>query len=314
MKRWGICLVLPVLAPLGCAVASVTAAYKPAPFSHYQPILDRMPFGSPPPAVAAPAVDPEQLKTAEQEKAEQQQIAKQLTFSALNVTPRGTTAVGFTDRSVNPPESFYLEIGASARGWTVVAADYAENWARFEKDGVTITMHLDKGLIDGPPGDDEGSQRPPGAAGETASAPSPAATASATAAPAHKPAIPGLVRLPAPARAAPSAEPGGDAPSPAKSYLERLRERKAQEQAKEQAAKTAADQATRESLQDLARKIAQDELAKREQEAADTFERLRLEQELLQARQQQEEAREAEAAQEAQPEPEPEPEAEPGQE
>ncbi|OQC33114.1 MAG: hypothetical protein BWX70_00346 [Verrucomicrobia bacterium ADurb.Bin070] len=263
LRRWGYAL-------LGWAVTAYSAAYEPAPFSRYQPILDRMPFGALPPTFNPAAADLEAQKNAEQLQAEQQQVAKQIAFTALNITPRGRTAVGFIDRSTNPPESFYLEVGASARGWTVIAADYDDEWAQFQKDGVTITMHLDKGLIDGPPS-------------ETAAAVSNAVpvVAAAVEPPAAAPpvAVPGLVRLPAAARAAPS-QPASTMTS-AKSYLERLRERKAQEKAEQHAA----EKATRESLQELARKIAQDEMAKREKENEATLQQLHAQQELLNAQQ-----------------------------
>ncbi|MGI6391639.1 MAG: hypothetical protein ACOX7Q_15880 [Kiritimatiellia bacterium] len=163
MCAWGAVLI-------GYADTRVAAVYEPAPFSHYQPILDRMPFGAPPPV--AGSMNPEQLEQQRSEEllqAEQQQVAKQIAFTALNVTPRGRTTVGFVDRSVNPPESYYLEVGASAQGWTVVDADYNANWAQFEKDGVTITMHLHKGLIDGPPseGTNNASASPQASASHT---------------------------------------------------------------------------------------------------------------------------------------------------
>lgn len=272
---------------IGRAGARAAAVYEPAPFEHYQPILDRMPFGSPPASVNT--MIPEQLellKSEEQLLAEQQQVAQQIAFTALNVTPRGRTAVGFIDRSVNPPENYYLEVGAAAQGWTVLAADYDANWAQFEKNGVTITMHLHKGLIDGPPSNDTGhASSPPGApstalvVSEPPAEPPPAA--------AKRLSVPGLVRLPAAVRAAPPSESTqaaaspDPAPAPAKSYLERLRERKAQETADQKAAEKAA----RESLQELARKVAQDELAKREKEQVEALEQLRLQQVLFQAQQ-----------------------------
>ena len=303
---------------IGYADTRVAAVYEPAPFSHYQPILDRMPFGAPPPV--AGSMNPEQLEQQRSEEllqAEQQQVAKQIAFTALNVTPRGRTTVGFVDRSVNPPESYYLEVGASAQGWTVVDADYNANWAQFEKDGVTITMHLHKGLIDGPPSEGTNNasaspQAPPAtpavAASESSAVPPPMA--------AKRPSVPGLVRLPKSARTAPqtvptpattaTADAAADSTSaPAKSYLERLRERKAQEAAD----KKAAEKAARESLQELARKVAQDELAKREKEQAEALEQLRIQQELLQVQQELEaQAQQAEQppddahAQEAEPE------------
>ncbi len=272
MRRWGYAL-------LGWAVTAYSAAYEPAPFSRYQPILDRMPFGALPPASNPTAADLEGQKNAEQLQAEQQQVAKQIAFTALNITPRGRTAVGFIDRSTNPPENFYLEVGASARGWTVAAADYDDEWAQFQKDGVTITMHLDKGLIDAPPVEAAAVAAVSNAAPVVTAAVEPPAAAPPVA-------VPGLVRLPAAARAAPRAAPAQTASTAtsatsAKSYLERLRERKAQEKAEQHAA----DKATRESLQELARKIAQDEMAKREKENEATLQQLHAQQELLNAQQ-----------------------------
>ena len=310
MNSRGICLLPLALAPLGAA-AALSFAYEPAPFSHYQPILDRMPFGTPPPD-APPDTSAEDLalqKTAEQEKAEQQQIAKQLSFSALNITPKGTIAVGFTDRSANPPQSHYLGIGDTAQGWTVLAADYDEDWARFEKDGVTVTMHLTRGLLDDSPSTEATASATNGTVRAETAADTP---------PEHpSPAVPGLVRLSS-SRLSPRGGAATPENAPPPSYLERLRERREKMEANRAASEAAAKKAERESLQDLARKIAQDEMAKREQENAETaaaLEDLRLQQEIFQARQQEEEAAKAEAeALAAQPEPEGEPAPEPEQE
>lgn len=310
MNRLGYWLCLGFCLPFGCMASVPAAVYEPAPFSRYQPIIDRMPFGALPASFnpnADAEADAAAQKTAEQEKAEQQQVAKQLSFSALNITPRGTIAVGFTDRSVNPPQSHYLEVGTSAQGWTVVNADYDENWAQFTKDDVTITMHLNKGLIEGPPSADgttsATNETETAVAATTTPIPTSTPPQPPTAAAARTTTIPGLVRRSAPSRATgqtPTASPDNtstDTP-PAKSYLERLRERKAQENAK----KSAAEEATRESLQELARKIAQDELAKREQETAVALEELRMQQEIFQARQQEELAKEQREAAEAEQE------------
>lgn len=267
---------------IGCAVAHAATVYEPAPFEHYQPILDRMPFGVPP-ASAGALLTPEELaqqKSDEQLLAEQQQVARQISFTALNITPRGQTAVGFIDRSVNPPESYYLEVGASANGWTVVGADYGENWAQFEKDGVTITMHLYKGLIEGPQmnGTDLASLPTviPSDDVPVAAKPQDELPVAAERLP-----VPGLVRLPASAQTAPSAvsvsaAAGPDsAPAPAKSYLERLRERRAQQTAEQQAT----EKARLDSLRELAQKAAQAEIARqRKQEQAEALEQLRLQQ------------------------------------
>ena len=137
--------------------ASLTQAddspYRLPPFEHYQPILDRMPFGAMP--AVAPPVSPEQAAAAVTEAeaaAEQQALAKQVTVSAVNITPKGHTTVGFTDRSVNPPSNYYLRVGESADGWTVKDADFDDEIATLEKDGVAITLKLGEGLARHPPG------------------------------------------------------------------------------------------------------------------------------------------------------------------
>jgi len=135
--------------------ASVTRAndspYRLPPFAYYQPILDRMPFG------AMPVVDPlaaegqtSATATEAEAAAEQQALANNITMSAVNITPQGHTAVGFTDRSVNPPASYYLRVGDRANGWTVKSADFDDEIATIEKDGVTITLKLGEGLVETP--------------------------------------------------------------------------------------------------------------------------------------------------------------------
>jgi hypothetical protein len=255
-----------------CASAAATGTALP-PYSDYQPILDRMPFGALPVGFGqAPAVVPSQTEA--QVQAEQQKLAKQINMSCINVTPEGTTAIGFTDLEAKPPVNFYLLVGTSAGGWTVVDADYDLEVAVIEKAGVTINLKLGKGLIDDATLKD--LIKPPAAAALRTAA-QPAAANAQEAAPAlQRPAlllhpslgdrpalnIPGLVRR-SPAEAeqlredlAKITKEGGDVGS----YMERLQERKRQDS--EQMA--AAEQATRGKLQELARKITQDELAKQE--------------------------------------------------
>ncbi len=262
----------------GLANASAPAAgYTPAPFSDYQPILDRMPFGALPAGFGqAPAAASTQPTDA-QVQAEQQKLAKQVNMSCVNVTPDGATAIGFTDLSAKPPVNYYLLVGATAGGWTVVNADYDDEWAQIEKEGVTITLKLGKGLIDAPP-------VAPAAATAALHAPVPTAPAAQPAPNADQevptPPRPGLIKRPSQggrptintaslqrSRAdtdqiredlAKLKTEGGDVTS----YMERLKERKAQEKAD----KDAAEQAARDKLQELARKITQDELAKKERE------------------------------------------------
>jgi hypothetical protein len=142
------CAVLGFCACAGLAQAkSAQADYTPAPFSDYQTILDRMPFGALPPNFGE--VPPEvPAQTDAQTQALQQKIAQQINMSAINVTPDGSTAIGFTDLGAKPPANYYLPVGTSAGGWTVVDADYDLEVAIIEKDGIQINLKLGKGLID----------------------------------------------------------------------------------------------------------------------------------------------------------------------
>lgn len=256
--------------------------YSPKPFEHYQPILDRMPFGALPLDFGKAAAEPS--KTDAQILEDQKKLAKQINMSCINVTPGGKTAIGFTDLNEKPPQNYYLLVGDSGGGWTVVNADYDEEWAQIEKEGVTITLKLGKGLIDAPP------------AGATVAAPAgkplapippppeaqPAPPAVAEGAPPEPAVKPGIVKAPALAgrpsldfsglkRARQETEQiradmekvqseGGDVVS----YMERLRARREQEKA--QAA--AVDQSTHEKLRELAVQIASEELKKREMNQA----------------------------------------------
>ncbi len=132
------------------ALAFAARAYTAAPFENYQAILDRMPFGAPPPQSAAGAdADAAGTQTAAALQAEQEKLAAKIKMSCVNVTPDGGVAVGFTDLSQNPPRDCYLRVGAAAHGWSVLDADYDAETATIEKDGVAITVKLGRGLIGG---------------------------------------------------------------------------------------------------------------------------------------------------------------------
>ena len=130
-----------------------------AGFERYRTIIDRKPFG-PEPANFDPdapgsrggtaggggAVDPaaqEAMKTQEEQK-----IIASVRVSALNVTPSGKIAVGFTDASKQPSGTYYLKVGETRDGWTVKAADARAMKVTLEKDGVEATLGLGEGSAD----------------------------------------------------------------------------------------------------------------------------------------------------------------------
>ena len=241
---------------------ATSEGYTPPPFDHYQSILDRMPFGALPPDFNATPVDAAAAKTEEQVKADQQKLAKQVNMSAVNVTPDGGTAIGFTDLSEKPPINYYLLVGAEAGGWKVVSADYDDEQATIEKDGISITLKLGKGLVD-PAAAQPGKPGTPGAPGT-------AMAASGLRRPALSPQVPGgrPSLLSRGGIALPSSRPaympqglvhGGG------SFAERLQERQQQEAQ----ARQAADQKQREQFEELARQAAAKEI-QRQREAETT--------------------------------------------
>ena len=116
------------------------------PFSRYEIIIARKPFGTPPPAAAAPAVVD---NAAAQQAQEEQKLARQINMVAVNKTPAGKTAVGFIDKSEKPERNYYLNVGETVNGFTVVEASYEDETATLRKDEVAITLKLGQGLVKG---------------------------------------------------------------------------------------------------------------------------------------------------------------------
>ncbi len=128
-------------------------------FQPYKTILDRHPFGPEPvnfnpdaPGSSsggggAAAMDPATAEALQQQ--EEQKIIAAVRISALNVTPSGKIAVGFTDNSKQPAGTYYLKVGESRDGWTVKSADAREMTVTLEKDGVEATLALGEGSSGG---------------------------------------------------------------------------------------------------------------------------------------------------------------------
>ncbi len=73
-------------------------------------------------------------------KVEQDKLAATFSWTAINITPDGKTAIGFTDLSAKPPANYYMTVGESANDWTVVEADYATETATIQKGEVSISL------------------------------------------------------------------------------------------------------------------------------------------------------------------------------
>lgn len=122
-------------------------------FERFKTILDRMPFGRPPPgfdpdapggASASGAAGGAGGENAVEVSETEQQILSSVRVSALNVTPAGVVTVGFTDSSVQPPRNYFMEVGEKRGEWTVVAADPDpdKKTVKLSKNGVEATLKL----------------------------------------------------------------------------------------------------------------------------------------------------------------------------
>lgn len=113
------------------AVPSLSPSGTPFNNSPYPIILEKMPFGTPPDltAMTAAATTMDEAKM----KVEQQKLAETFSWTAINITPDGKTAIGFTDLSAKPPANYYMTVGESANNWTVIEADYTSETATIEK-------------------------------------------------------------------------------------------------------------------------------------------------------------------------------------
>jgi len=133
--------------------------FSMADFETYQPILARMPFGTVPDSPSVNLTTPNERAT----EAAKAALARQVNMSALNIMPDGRPAVGFTDLSAKPPVNYYLAVGESDGGWTVLDVDPDGETAKLEKEGIPIDLKLGSGLIESPqvpgrPGRDAANQ------------------------------------------------------------------------------------------------------------------------------------------------------------
>lgn len=124
--------------------------YTSAPFENYQIILDRMPFGRPPPTQNEIPLTPEEAAAQKAAAEEEKNLAKNVVLTCINMTPGGQIAVGFSVNADKNSANYYLRSGESQDGWNILAANYGAETATLKKGGVVITLQLGKGLVDTP--------------------------------------------------------------------------------------------------------------------------------------------------------------------
>ena len=130
-----------------CAVAVACAARQP--YERYQSIVDRQMFGPLPPGFDPTKSPAEVVKSSSSSAAEkeltkeQEKIKSSIHFSMINVTPEGTTAIGFTDNSdPKAPVNYYLKVGEKRNGWEVKEADAEAATMTIAKGDVEVSLSL----------------------------------------------------------------------------------------------------------------------------------------------------------------------------
>ena len=248
------------------AFLALALAAERQPVERYQSIIDRQMFGVPPagfdPAKPASEVS---RSAAVEESAQQAQIRSAIRFSAINVTPSGETAVGFTDSSdAKNPVHYYLKVGESRNGWLVKDADPAKATMTIAKGEVEVSLSI---------------------GGDSSKSPGPSGASGADRAPVRRPS--GLI-----ARNGGANSPVGSSNLGSLRGRRLLREQKRQAEAAEAAAEKAAEAQRREEE----RRRAEEEKAQREAEREEQrAQLLQIQEELRKAREARA-ARDAEAA------------------
>ena len=129
------------------ALAAFAVRAEKQPFSRYESIVERQMFGALP-AGFDPTKMPSEVARGggQQDKEltkEQEKLQSSIHFSMINLTPDGSTAVGFTDNS-NPkaPIHYYLKVGESRDGWKVEEADAKAATMTIVKGDVQVSLTL----------------------------------------------------------------------------------------------------------------------------------------------------------------------------
>ena len=135
-----------ILLAAAASCLCIDAVAERQPIDRYQSIIDRQMFGQPPPNFD-PTVPPNQVQKGSVDEKEvtreQEMIKSAIHFSAINVTPAGDVAVGFTDNSDQKmPVHYYLKVGESRNGWKVLEADPVKAKMKIAKDDVEVELDL----------------------------------------------------------------------------------------------------------------------------------------------------------------------------
>ncbi len=119
-------------------------------YERYRSIVDRAPFGVPPPDFNPQAIPGSPATggvggeaggmTAEEISQEAQRLISEVQVSVLSFTPNGNTMVGFTDKANQ--RNYYLKVGSDKDGWKVVSADRSAQSVVLSKDGVEATIQV----------------------------------------------------------------------------------------------------------------------------------------------------------------------------
>ena len=127
-------------------------------FAPYQTIIDRLPFGPPPPnfdpdappgTASAAAGGAEEGDDEAEHSEEEQQIVASVRVSVLNKTPSGVMVVGFTDSSAQPQKHYLLKVGEKRDMWEVKEADPTNQVVVLVKNGVEATLKVGEGAPEG---------------------------------------------------------------------------------------------------------------------------------------------------------------------
>lgn len=128
--------------PLLATLLAAAAFAAPAPRERYQPIIDAKPFGD----AEATALDASAAEIQQQKE----ELAQKFRMCGITDMPDGARKIAFIDETSGTPVNYFLGIGESENGFTLIAADYDAETATLTKDGLTLTLGLGKGLIDTP--------------------------------------------------------------------------------------------------------------------------------------------------------------------